>query len=328
MTGANAELVDAGDIDELVRHVGRLVAAGAWEELLDLRDRCRLAFERGRQLWPVASLAEYRLALEAPGAWAAAVVTEGAGHLGLGPLPEVAACRHRWEELAPYLPAGPARALTAHERVVRGEDLTGALDGAQGPDPLGLPLSLQSWEPDLPVASYAPDRAEFPRPALPERTPRELPAAASRTDDPPTIDALTGLVAPWVAGSNGRAEAVAVEGSAPAAVAALGVPRLRLAEATPGDALAQIVWTAASGGAHGRRRGAAAGRFEAWWLLAALGGLTDEWPLAPNELGEIATELRWWFWDADEPDTGWHLRLAVEDPIDGLAWALTATDAA
>lgn len=130
-----------------------------------------------------------------------------------------------------------------------------------------------------------------------------------------------------MAGSNGRAEAVAVEGSAPGAVAALGVPRLRLAEATPGDALAQIVWTAASGGAHGRRRGAAAGRFEAWWLLAALGGLTDEWPLEPNELGEIASELRWWFWDADEPDTGWHLRLAVEDPIDGLAWALTATDA-
>jgi hypothetical protein len=28
-------------------------------------------------------------------------------------------------------------------------------------------------------------------------------------------------------------------------------------------------WTAASGGAFGRRRGAAAGRFGAWWALAA-----------------------------------------------------------
>ena len=39
-------------------------------------------------------------------------------------------------------------------------------------------------------------------------------------------------------------------------------------------------------------------------------------------------ELRWYWWDAGEPDTGWTLRLAVEDPLDGLAWAVSATDAA
>ena len=37
-----------------------------------------------------------------------------------------------------------------------------------------------------------------------------------------------------------------------------------------------MAWTAASGGAHGRRRGMAAGRFSAWWTAAALTGLLDD----------------------------------------------------
>ena len=34
----------------------------------------------------------------------------------------------------------------------------------------------------------------------------------------------------------------------------------------------------------------------------------------PAELGELAGELRWYWWDAHEPATGWQLQLAVEDP--------------
>jgi hypothetical protein len=132
----------------------------------------------------------------------------------------------------------------------------------------------------------------------------------------------------WTAESNGRADAVAVEGDAGAAVSALGAPEVRLAEITPADALAHMAWTAASGGAHGRRRGMAAGRFAAWWAVAAVAGVLDDWPLPPDELGEIAAELRWYLWDVGEPATGWHLRLAVEDPEHGLAFALTASDAA
>jgi hypothetical protein len=72
----------------------------------------------------------------------------------------------------------------------------------------------------------------------------------------------------------------------------------------------------------------ASGRFAAWWAVAALAGLLDDWPVDPDRLGEAAHELRWFAWDAAEPITGWSLRLAVEDPLDGLAWALSASDAA
>jgi hypothetical protein len=108
----------------------------------------------------------------------------------------------------------------------------------------------------------------------------------------------------------------------------LGVTDARVAPLPPSDALALLAWAAASGGAHGRRRGAARGRFDAWWAAAALTGLDDDWPPDPDELGAAIAELRWWWWDAAEPDTGWTLRIALEDPVDGLAWAVTAVDIA
>jgi hypothetical protein len=72
----------------------------------------------------------------------------------------------------------------------------------------------------------------------------------------------------------------------------------------------------------------AAGRFAAWWSLAALTGLLDDWPPPPDRLHAAAQDLRWYRWDAGEPDTGWSLRLAVEDTQRGQAWAVSAVDAA
>ncbi len=92
--------------------------------------------------------------------------------------------------------------------------------------------------------------------------------------------------------------------------------------------MAWLAWVGASGGAHGRRRGMAAGRFGAWWAVAALGGVDDAWPVPADEMGTIVAELRWFAWDAWEPDTGWRFHLAVDDPAEGLAWAVAATDAA
>ena len=63
-------LIAGNDLDELVRQVDRRTDAHDWDGLVRLRDRCRAAVERGLQLWPAASLAEYRLALRAPAAWA------------------------------------------------------------------------------------------------------------------------------------------------------------------------------------------------------------------------------------------------------------------
>jgi hypothetical protein len=69
----------------------------------------------------------------------------------------------------------------------------------------------------------------------------------------------------------------------------------------------------------------ATGRFEAWWALAVLGACSDYWPVDP---GPAAEELRWYLWTPEEPSVGWVCRIAVEDPDDGLAWALDATDRA
>lgn len=319
-------MVELGDVDELTRLVGRLCSTGEWDVLVELRDRCRAALARGRQLWSVAAHAEYRLALEAPGTWAARMLEPGAGRFGLGPLSEVAASTHTWEELAPHAPPGPVASLAAHERVVRGEDLRG--DGRVDAAVLELPLALEPWEPRYAVATYEATEAHFPSPPVPPLVAVALPRAPRPLDDPVATEALLDLVGAWTSESNGRADAVAVEGDAPTAVAALGPPGARVAELTPDAALAHLAWAGASGGAHGRRRGMAAGRFAAWWAVAALAGLSEAWPVPAPGLGEAAAELRWFAWDAGEPATGWSLHLAVEDPGEGLAWALAATDSA
>jgi hypothetical protein len=322
----NEELVELGDLDELVRQVGRLVDSGDWDGLVDLRDRCRRAMERGRQLWPAASLAEYRLALDAPGRWAASVLEPGAGRFALGPLSEVAASTHRWEALAPHVPSTPQAALAAHERVVRDEDLTG--DDRIDRQVLELPLVLEPWEPRYPVAEYKASEVDFGHPPAVDRWQHYEAEPALVVDDAEASRALVELATAWVTESNGRAEAVAVKGDATGALAALGAQHGRLAEVHAPHALAAMAWTAASGGAHGRRRGMASGRFSAWWALAALAGRLDDWPVPPDELGAAAQRFRWYRWDVGEPETGWSLRLAVEDPQRGRAWALSAIDAA
>src|SRR5438067_4080600 len=285
----NEQLVDLGDLDELVRQVDRLADAGDWDELVDLRDRCRRALERGRQLWPVASLAEYRLALDAPGKWAASMLVPDAGRFALGPLSEVAASTHAWSELAPHAPPTPQASIAAQERVVRGEDLTG--DDRVDSRVVELPLLLQPWEPRYPGAEYKATEANFGHP--PEVTGWQAYEAepADAVDDADAQRALLDLATVWVTESNGRAEAIAVDGTVPGALAALGARRGRLAEVDLAHALAAMAWTGASGGAHGRRRGMAAGRFSAWWALTALTGLLDEWPVPPHALGAAAQRL-------------------------------------
>src|SRR6266508_604448 len=111
------ELIELGDLDELVREIDRVCERRDWAGLVRLRDRSRAAVSRGKQLWPAASLAEYRLALEAPGRFAA----------------------------------------VAHERVVRGENLVADARVPQGVfDPLPLAL-LPWEPAAFPLATYAAD---------------------------------------------------------------------------------------------------------------------------------------------------------------------------
>ncbi len=114
----------------------------------------------------------------------------------------------------------------------------------------------------------------------------------------------------------------------PQLLAALGVVGGRLAPIEPAAAMAWLAWAGAGGGAHGRRRGAAIGRFGAWWTVAALTDLADAWPVEHDEIGDALTALEWFWWDAGEPRLGWELQLAVADPAEGYAWAISAHDSA
>lgn len=316
-------LIHRADLDGLVRMVDTVCAEGDWQTLLELRNRSRAAVSTGRQLWPVATLAEYRLALWAPVELAAQVLDEDSGRFTIGPLTEVVAQRHEFADLHGALPAGPRLGFIAHECALRNQRIC-----ADVANPLEIPFELQPWEPQYCLAEYTDDGIAAPAPPLPD-----APEFATMPvddvdviDDPDVILAVRQLIEPWTTSSNGRAEIAAVEGNAASAVAALGVVAGRLAPMTPSLAMAWLAWAGASGGAHARRRGAAIGRFGAWWTVAALADLTDAWPVEPDEIGDALAPLQWYWWDADEPRLGWELQLAVADPSEGYAWAISAHD--
>ena len=312
------EAIEVSDTDELLRVVDGLCENGEWDELVELKERCREAVGRGKQLWGVEEHIRYRLTLQAPGRWAGPAISEGAARFTLGPLPEVAASTKPWADLDPYLDDGPWRAVTAAERVVRGE--TGA-----GPIP-DLPDRLAAWEPQYQVATYKPDKVETPSPDPPAVDDTDLPTRFTTVDDPQSEGALFDLVQPWVTESNGRYESSAVEGTALHAIRALGLSRARVGKLSDAEALRWMAWAGASGGAHGRRRGAAAGRYGTWWAIATICDL--DWPPDPGEMESALEHLDFYWFDDGSPGTGWALRLAVEDARSGLAWAIAAVDAA
>ncbi|HHC08823.1 MAG TPA: hypothetical protein ENK55_08915 [Actinobacteria bacterium] len=315
-------LIEASDLVGLVAYVERLVREGDWDGLVELRDRCREAVERGKQVWGPAEYAEYRLALDAPAAYAGRVVAEGKGRYGHGPLWEVAASTHRFSDLAPHLESPRVRALVAHERVIRGEEI----DEGAGDPVIPLPLRLGSWEPTYAVADYGPDRVDFPEPGGTEPVWEELGDAGEPIPDDGPAAALLELVRPWWDESSGKAECVAVAGDARGAIRALGPRRVRISEVSATEAVAHMAWAAASGGAYGRRRGTPIGRLNAWWVVAELLGYEDL-PDDPEVFAEELGELRWYRWDPGDRIGGWGLHVAIEDPAEGFAWALSAVDA-
>ena len=310
------EAVEASDTDELIRVVDGYCAGGEWDALVELRARCQEALTRGRQLWGVDEHIRYRLALEAPGKWAGPAVSEGAARFALGPLAEVAASTKTWADLAPHLGEGPERMTVAAERVILGDTPSGHI--------VDLPNHLLPWEPVYPTATYKPDKVETPSPSLPALEEMPLPGDATMVADPESEAALSDLVLPWTDESNGRCVVVSVEGDHRSAVRGLGLTRARIGQLDTASAIAWMGWAGASGGAHGRRRGAAAGRYGAWWVIASLCDLN--WPPDPDAVGLAARGLGWHWFDDGAPGTGWQLRLAIADAASGLAWAISAVD--
>jgi hypothetical protein len=318
------DLVEAAEPNPLLRRVDALCDARAWDELVELARRCREAYERGKQLWPIAEHIDYRLALEAPPSYAAAVLTPSAGRFAFGPLTEVAASTHTFDALVAHLPSPQVAGVVAAERVLRGEDLRGRPDAHA--EVLELPMALQAWEPSYPLAVYRAHEVELASPEVTALTTLGRQEPGEPVEEPELTRSLLDLVAAWVTGSGARAEAAVVDGPAEAAIGALGVGTFLIGEVDARQALALMGWAAASGGAHGRRRGAAAGRSAAWWVATELSDL--DWPPDPGELGEELSRLRWYRWEPRRLAGGWHLHLAVEDPEAGWSAALAAEDRA
>lgn len=319
------QLVRQGDLDRLMLEVDRRCSARDWDGLVSLRDRCDAAIELGRQLWGVARFAEYRLALEAPGPYAASVCTADAGRFTLGPLTEVAASTHTWGELADHLTSRWVAASVAQERVLRGEDLRG--DGRAHPEELELPLVLRAWEPYYPLPRYRSHDIVEGGPTPYDEVSPEGAEATAEPGEPfghgALERALRDIVATWVDRSEGTSAIAVVEGDGPAAAAAAAPGAEVLGRIPAGVAFEHLVWAAASSGVHGRRRGMAAGRSAAFWLARVALGLTG--PDGATALDDEVERLRWYAIGGAEPG-GWQLRLAFDVEGEGWGAAVLASD--
>jgi len=314
------DLINSADLDGLVRLIDDYCETRSWHDLLGLRDACKAAVANGRQVWPASTLAEYRLALLAPAEIAVQVVDEEAGRFTMGPLTEVIAQNHQWSELSEFLQPSPTSTYIAYECGIRGQQVDGELFPA-----LESPCTLLPVESNYALAEYHDNEAKFPTPAIPEMGNA---SSANVVQDSEVSTAFHQLVDAWTTQSNGELRISCVDGSVLDALAALEVQEARLSLLTSSDALAWLTWAGASGGAHGRRRGNALGRDAAWWTIAALTQQTPQWPLSNDDLETAVNSLQWFWWDANEPTTGWNVQLCVHHADRNRSWAISLNDVA
>lgn len=320
-----AMLLHRGDLDELVRAIDAAASRADWDEVEVLRSGCLEAVElTGRQLWGPAAYAAYRLALGAPAHRAVAALLAGHDRHALGPLTEVVAQHHAWDELVGHLPGGPVNGVVAVERVARGEDLSG--DDRAELWHLDVPGRWEPWEGPPPLATYRADEVLAPAPtATTTASWQELTGPPGRERAAPALTAaMQALAAPWTTSVRGRADVVVVDGDAPAAIAALVPGDAHARPVALPDAVAAMTWAGASGGAVTRRRGLAAGRSATWWALRLLTAAGDDLAEHPDDL-EFRLEDCAWFQFTDGDETGWRLRIAMTHPA-GWAAAIDAED--
>lgn len=336
-----------------MREADRLATGERWDEIVALREACLAATEEsGRQLWGPARYAAYRIALEGPAALAAAMLEPGVVRFGLGPLTEVVAQYHAFADLAPHLDA-TLLPVVAQERILRGEDLRDEIDLADE-DP---PAVLQPFEPVYTVPLYraqervdgsfvpsTPGLADAPWRAAPssagpsgDSAERALERAAVPSRARALVRALEEGVAVWEAQSSAdvvtaataavtTAAAVPDPAAAPERAAVLlGRDGIAWRPLSVADLFGLVAFAAASGGVRGRRRGGAAGRAHAWWLVRTAVGMTDATAASIDDLEFALEDLRL----LELRSTGeaaWRLEVAIGHPEGEWAVGLSALD--
>lgn len=323
MAASLEELIQRADLDGLVRHVDNACATRDWDHVLRIRNEARAAVATGRQLWPIATLANFRLALWAPAHLAVRALDDTARTFMPGPVSEILAVHHTWSDLEPHLEHGHDRSLVAYERSLRGDVV-----GTSEPAVLDIPFALAPWEPRYATAGYDDDGVvdEMPSFRFDWQPAQGVGGAEILRDD--TSQVFARMMSPWTSQSEGSARAVVVEGGVAEAMGGLGVVDARIAPLSPDEGLTWLAWAASSGGAHGKRRGGATGRSEALWMLSVFTGLDDDWPESFDELGSVVGGLEFWaFSSVDHPANEWWLQMLIVDEEEGLTLGLMARDA-
>ena len=327
MNNELSDLIHRVDLDGLVRYVDATCVARDWEHLIDIRNETRAAVNTGRQLWPIATLANYRLALHGPTHLAVRALDDTARTFMPGPLSEIISVHHTWDELEPHLVPGPDRSLIAYERALRGDRIT-----TDETDALDIPLTPQPWEPQYVVATYDDDGPHCDPPKLPTPTdvisiPLEAAYESVVIDDEETENAIRDLFSGWTSESNGVVRITVVEGDIASALAAHAASDAHITSLSTAQAMSLLTWAGASGGAHGSRRGTATGRFGAWWLCAAITDTIDDWPFHDPATHDAITNLEWYrFHTPKTAHHGWNVQLIVHDAETEISVCIDATD--
>lgn len=326
-------LLESQDLDTLVQTANEMARDTAWVRLAAMREGALQSLNAGHQLWPLVARIDYLFALAGPEHLAGPAVSSPYARFAPGPLTEVAAVSHTWAALAREINEAHCAAIYAHERVIRGEMLAGHLEGLD--HFLELPAQLFAWEPAYSLAAYEVDNYSFHAPTPETLGPPitillQTPAPRVNTSlDNGTLrhieEALRSLTEVWTTQSNGRCELAVADTDIEDVLGRLGPRQVALSKISSNQAIAEMAWAAASGGAYGKRRGAAAGRAGALWAAAAIAGL--HWPPDFSQLGEAISEIEWYRWDTGAPDTGWRLQVAFHNRISGIAGAVEASDA-
>jgi hypothetical protein len=291
-----------------------LIEEGRWADLLGLAAGDVATPEERREL-------AHMIAVQAPPALAVAAAELYPGEeTGFpGPLWEVVAQRP-WHDLAPHLTHPRVRELVAQTRVLHGEDLRGVVASEV---PLLLePWEAAEWDPESDIPEYNATGSAgshiwcFPHwliENLPGGVP--LPPASADPIEHPAVAVLENLNEPH---KPIRAYAFRTTAWEAAATIAADRDTCRAAEVSFAQAYPHLVHLATGFGPYAvaEEGGQALGRLAVWRALSLMAG--------GDQVTAFVERLRCVAWRRPAEQMCF-LNLAMEDPVQGLTWALTAS---